>query len=187
MDPLELLARWGVALVFWITLAGRAGLPVPVEPFMICAGALAHNGELGLAPVLASAMAGCLVADHAWYVAGARKGRLLLAGLCRISMSPDTCVRKTDDLISRWGAPLLVVAKYIPGIALVAIPTAAASGLGYRRFLLYDVAGTALWIVPFVALGWVFSEQVRTVLDRGAHRGLHCGEVARAPVPSQAA
>ncbi|HXF77998.1 MAG TPA: VTT domain-containing protein [Usitatibacter sp.] len=165
MDPLELLARWGVPLIFGITLAGRAGLPVPVEPFMICAGALVRNGDLGLAAVLVAAIAGCLVADHAWYAAGMWKGRALLAGLCRISLSPDTCVRKTDDLISRYGAALLVVAKYIPGIAMVSIPTAAASGLSYRRFLLYDVAGCVLWIVPFVGAGWVFGNQVRAALD----------------------
>lgn len=171
MDPFDLLARWGAWLLFGISLAGRAGLPVPVEPFLICAGALVGDGTLGLGATLFAAMAGCLVGDHAWYAAGRWRGRALLAGICRISISPDTCVRKTDDMIVRYGPALLLVAKYIPGIATVAIPTAAASGLSYRRFLVNDVAGSALWCGPLVALGWIFGREVRALLEVAARWG----------------
>ncbi|HEX3062728.1 MAG TPA: VTT domain-containing protein [Usitatibacter sp.] len=171
MDPFDLLARWGAWLLFGITLAGRAGLPVPVEPFLICAGALAHDGTLGLSPVLVATMAACLLCDQAWYAAGQWRGRELLAGVCRVSISPDTCVRKTDDLISRYGAALLLVSKYAPGISLVAVPTAAASGLAYRRFVLYDAAGCALWCGPLVAAGWIFSREVRALLEAMARWG----------------
>ena len=171
MDPFDLLARWGAWLLFGISLAGRAGLPVPVEPFLICAGALVGDGTLGLGAALFAAMMGCLLGDHAWYAAGRWRGRALLAGICRISISPDTCVRKTDDMIVRYGPALLLVAKYIPGIATVAIPTAAASGLSYRRFLVNDVAGSALWCGPLVGLGWIFGREVRALLDIAARWG----------------
>ncbi|HEX4333320.1 MAG TPA: VTT domain-containing protein [Usitatibacter sp.] len=172
MDPFDLLARWGVWLIFGVTLAGRAGLPVPVEPFLVCAGALVGDGTIGLAAVLSAAMASCLLADHAWYAAGRWRGRALLAGVCRVSLSPDTCVRRTDDLILRYGPALLLVARYIPGIATVAIPTAAASGLSYRRFLAYELAGSALWCGPLVALGWIFGREVRALLDIAARLGI---------------
>jgi len=80
-------------------------------------------------------------------------------------------VRKTDDLISRYGAALLLVSKYAPGISLVAVPTAAASGLAYRRFVLYDAAGCALWCGPLVAAGWIFSREVRALLEAMARWG----------------
>jgi len=172
MDPFDLLARWGVWLIFAVTLAGRAGLPVPVEPFLVCAGALVGDGTIGLAAVLSAAMASSILADHAWYAAGRWRGRALLAGVCRVSISPDTCVRKTDDMILRYGPALLLVARYIPGIATVAIPTAAASGLSYRRFLVYEVAGSALWCGPLVALGWIFGREVRALLDIAARLGV---------------
>ena len=172
MDPFDMLARWGVWLIFGITLAGRAGLPVPMEPFLICAGALVGDGTLGLAAVLFSSMAACLIADDAWYVAGRWRGRRILAGVCRLSISPDTCVRNTDDMISRYGPALLLVAKYIPGVATVAIPTAAATGLPYRRFAFYNVAGCALWCGPLVALGYIFGREVRALLDVAARWGV---------------
>jgi len=171
MDPFDLLARWGAWLLFAITLAGRSGLPFPVEPFLICAGALASAGTLGPGAVLFAAMAGCLIGDHALYAAGRWRGRKLLAGICRISISPDTCVRRTDDMILRYGPALLLVAKYLPGVSTVAIPTAASSGLSYRRFLAYDAAGSALWCGPLVGVGWVFSREVHALLDLLARLG----------------
>jgi membrane protein DedA with SNARE-associated domain len=171
MDPFDLLARWGAWLIFGITLVGRAGLPVPMEPFLICAGALVGDGTLGLAAVLFASMSACVIADDAWYVAGRWRGRRVLAGICRLSISPDTCVRNTDDMISRWGPALLLVAKYIPGVATVAIPTAAATGLRYRRFVFYNFAGSALWCGPLVALGWIFGREVRALLEVAAQWG----------------
>ena len=97
--------------------------------------------------------------------AGRLRGRALLAGICRLSLSPDTCVRKTDDLIGRHGANLLLVAKFIPGVSAVAIPTAAAMGLAYWRFLLYDTAGSLAWCVAYVGAGMIFSREVQKLLD----------------------
>ena len=133
MDPLALLDRWGVVLVFAWVAVEQSGVPFPAPPLLIAAGAIAQEGQLRPEAVLVAAVAASLLADHAWFLAGRLRGRQLLAGICRLSLSPDTCVRKTDDLIARHGAPLLVFAKFIPGVSAVAIPTAAALGLSYRR------------------------------------------------------
>ncbi|MFZ3321397.1 MAG: VTT domain-containing protein [Usitatibacter sp.] len=171
MDLLELLARWDVALVFGAALAEQAGLPVPAAPILVAAGALAQSGGLRPEMVLLAAIAACLVSDHAWFLAGRRYGRGILAGLCRISISPDTCVQRTDDLIARHGAPLLLIAKFIPGVSAVAIPTAAAMGLSYRRFIFYDLMGVAAWSGVYVGAGMIFSTEVRRVLDAMAQVG----------------
>jgi membrane protein DedA with SNARE-associated domain len=171
MDVLELLARWDVALVFGAALLEQAGVPVAAGPILVAAGALAHSGGLRPELVFLGALAGCLISDHAWFLAGRRYGRHLLAGLCRVSISPDTCVQKTDDLIARHGAPLLLVAKFIPGVSAVSIPTAAAMGLAYRRFILYDAAGCMFWCGAYVGAGMIFSTEVRRVLDAMAQVG----------------
>ena len=171
MDPLYYLARWGVGVVFAAVLAEQAGLPVPSVPVLVAAGALAQDGTMRPELVLLAAFAACLTADHAWFIAGRLRGRALLAGICRISLSPDTCVRKTDDLIARHGASLLMVAKFVPGISAVAIPTSAAMGLRYRRFLLYDAIGCAAWCGAYTGLGMIFGREVRDVLDALASVG----------------
>ena len=165
MDPLALLIRWDVAFVFCAVLAEQAGLPFPSGAILVAAGSLAQVGDLRPDAVLLSAVAACLIADHAWFLAGRWRGRRLLAGICRISLSPDTCVRRADDLIARHGPALLLVSKFIPGVSAVSIPTAAAMGLSYRRFVFYDGCGCLLWSSTYLGAGMIFSAQVQRVLD----------------------
>jgi membrane protein DedA with SNARE-associated domain/rhodanese-related sulfurtransferase len=165
MEPLGMITRWGIALVFGSVLLEHGGLPVPAAPILLGAGALAQQDVLRAEYVLLAAFAACLAADHFWFLLGRRLGRRLLAGVCRLSLSPDTCVRKTDDLIMRHGTPLLLVAKFIPGVSAVAIPTVAAMGLSYRRFLLFDSLGSLLWCGTYVGAGMIFSREVNRVLE----------------------
>ena len=165
MDPIDLLTRWGVGLVFASVLAEQAGLPLPAAPILVSAGALAQDGTMRPEAVLAAAFLACLIADHAWFIAGRLRGRHLLAGLCRISLSPDTCVRRTDDLIMRYGASLLLVAKFVPGVSAVAIPTAAAMGITWRRFAVFDTIGAFAWSASYVGIGMIFGREVRRLLE----------------------
>lgn len=165
MDPMLLLAQWGLVLVFASVLLEQAGLPVPAPPILIGAGALAAEGSLHPVAVLAAGVSACVLADHAWFLAGRRHGRRVLAGICRLSISPDTCVRRTDDLIGRHGAALLLVAKFVPGVSAVSIPTAAAMGVPYRRFLFFDGLGSLLWAGSYVAAGMIFHREVSRLLE----------------------
>ncbi len=175
MDLLALLDRWGLALVFGWVLLEQSGVPLPASPILVTAGALAQEGALRPEWVLGCALAASLIADHAWFAAGRYRGRALLGTICKLSLSPDTCVRRTDDMIVKYGAPLLLFAKFIPGVSAVAIPSAAAMGLPYRRFVLYDAAGALIWSGAYVGLGMIFSREVQRVLDaleRYGGRGL---------------
>lgn len=165
MDLIELLKHWDVPLVFAAVLLEQAGLPLPAAPILVIAGALAASGAMRPDAVLLTAVAGALVADHGWFLLGRRYGRRLLATVCRLSLSPDTCVRRTDDLIGRHGAALLLVAKFIPGVSAVAIPTASAMGLSYRRFLLYDGLGCLLWSGAYIGGGVIFSREINRALE----------------------
>jgi membrane protein DedA with SNARE-associated domain/rhodanese-related sulfurtransferase len=165
MDLISLLAQWGIPLVFAAVLLEQAGLPVPAPPVLVAAGALAAAGAMRPEAVLGAAVAAGLLADHLWFLLGRRYGRRLLAGICRLSLSPDTCVRKTDDLIGRHGPALLLVAKFVPGVSAVAIPTSAAMGLGYRRFIVYDGIGCLLWSGVYVGAGVIFSREITRLLD----------------------
>jgi membrane protein DedA with SNARE-associated domain/rhodanese-related sulfurtransferase len=164
MDFVTLLIEWGVPLVFAAVVLEQIGLPLPAPPILVAAGALAADGAMRPELVLLSAFGACLLADHIWFASGRRFGRRLLSGICRLSLSPDTCVRKTDDLIGRHGPAVLLVAKFIPGVSAVAIPTAAAMGLAYRRFVLFDSVGALLWSGVYVGAGVIFSREVTRML-----------------------
>jgi len=166
MDLVDLVIRFGIPLVVFAVLVEQGGLPLPAAPLLVVSGALADVGMMRADVLLGTAVVACLAADHVWFWLGRSQGRKVLATVCRMSLSPDTCVRQTDDLTRKHGPPLLVVAKFIPGVSAVAIPSSAASGLSYRRFIAFDILGALAWSGAYVGAGMIFSRQVNLVLDR---------------------
>src|SRR3982751_6032878 len=98
----DLLREFGIAFVFLNVVVEQGGLPIPAVPTMIIAGALmAAQGHAALASLIAAAVAGALVADTFWFFMGRRIGMSVLRVLCRVSLSPDSCVRQTESIFQR--------------------------------------------------------------------------------------
>lgn len=163
-ELVDLISRYGVALVFLSVLVEQIGLPVPAVPILVVAGSLAAVGQMGLPGILLAALAACVLSDVAWYLAGRYWGSRALRVLCWISLSPDSCVHQSELRFERWRGKVLVFAKFVPGLSLVAPPLVGALGLRWRAFLLFDCLGALLWAVLFIALGYVFAPQVDQLL-----------------------
>ena len=172
---LTLVEQYGLWLVFANVLALQCGLPVPAYPTLIVVGAVSARGDITIAQVMAVSTIASLIADFAWYCAGARHGRRVLRLMCRLSLSPDSCVRQTENIYERWGAPSLVVAKFVPGFAAVATSMAGMVRTPLASFALFDTIGALLWTGAAVALGWLFRDAVNdilAVLSQAGHWGL---------------
>jgi len=161
---ITLIEHYGLALVFVNVLMLQAGLPVPAYPTLIVTGALAARSPYTLPGLVATAVAASVVADVGWYMVGRRFGGRVLKTLCRISLSPDTCVRQTETIFTRWGAPSLAVAKFIPGFASVATAMVGIVRLAPWRVVLFDAIGAGLWSGVAIAIGYIFRDAVNDVL-----------------------
>ena len=122
-------------------------------------------------PIFAVAVVATLVADLLWFAGGRRFGAAMLRLICRVSLSPDSCVGTTRRIYMRWGAPSLIFAKYVPGLAAVATTLAGETRIPIGRFALYDGIGAALWAAGAVALGVIFHEAIDAVLEELAVLG----------------
>lgn len=163
-EIITLITSYGLFLVFLNVLVEQAGLPLPAMPTLVVAGALAASERLPVVGVVLVALLACLLSDLAWYALGRRLGSGVLRTLCRISLSPDSCVRQSELRFHRWGGQVLLVAKFVPGLSTVAPPMVGALGLGLRRFLLFDAVGALLWIGLATGLGYLFATQVDELL-----------------------
>jgi membrane protein DedA with SNARE-associated domain/rhodanese-related sulfurtransferase len=168
---IELVQQYGVAFAFVNVLLLQAGLPVPAYPTLIVTGALAARSPYTLAGLLLAAVAASTLGNLAWYFAGRRLGGRVLKTLCRVSLSPDSCVRQTESIFERFGAPSLMFAKFIPGFASVATAMAGVVRIPLWRFVVFDAIGAALWAGVALALGYVFRDAVNQVLDVLAELG----------------
>jgi membrane protein DedA with SNARE-associated domain/rhodanese-related sulfurtransferase len=162
----------GVLALSLLVFVKRMGIPVPALPFLLLAGARgASDGVYALSVLLAASLAAVL-ADAIWFVAGRRHGRSVLALVCRISVSPGSCIRKSELAFARRGAMTVLLAKFIPGVAGLAPPLAGALGMRSASFAVLNGAGTVLWVGSGIAGGLVFHRQlmqaVRTLQDMGA-------------------
>ena len=168
---IELITQYGLAFVFVNVLAAQAGLPLPAVPTLILTGALLGVGNYSTASLLGVAVLASVIADSGWYLAGTRLGRPVLRLMCRISLSPDACVRQTENIYSRFGPPSLMVAKFIPGFAAVATALSGAVRTPYLTFLVFDAIGAAIWAGVAIGVGSLFSDAVEGLLDTLARLG----------------
>ncbi|MBU6247182.1 MAG: DedA family protein/thiosulfate sulfurtransferase GlpE [Xanthomonadaceae bacterium] len=162
---IALIAHYGLVVVFFNVLAEQAGVPVPAVPTLVVAGALAAGDRLPPAGVLLAALAASLISDTGWYLAGRRFGGGVMRTLCRISLSPDSCVKQSELRFQRWRGRMLLVAKFVPGLSTVAPPLVGAMGLRPGAFLLLDGLGSLLWAGAAVLVGYLFAPQVDRVID----------------------
>jgi membrane protein DedA with SNARE-associated domain/rhodanese-related sulfurtransferase len=152
-----------VTVVFVNVLLQQLGLPVPAVPTLLLAGSLAATpGHLG--QVLAAAIVASVIADWLWYRAGRVFGYRALAGLCKLSINPASCVSQTEARFIRWGLSSLVVAKFIPGFSTVAPPIAGALRMHLPGFLLAAGAGACLWAGLALAAGWLLKDAVQAAI-----------------------
>ncbi len=163
--------RHGYALLFLWVLAEQGAIPVPSVPLLLAAGALIRAGRLHAPLAVGCCVAGALISDTIWFQLGRRRGRSVLRLMCRVSLEPDSCVRQTENAFLKYGMNSLLVSKFIPGLNAVAAPLAGNSKRPYRHFLAYDCAGASIWSASYLAIGYVFSEQLETAFGYASRMG----------------
>ncbi len=168
---IRLIAEYGLLAVFVNILVQQLGAPLPGYPLLLVTGALAARGELDVLALLGTAVAACMIADSTWYAIGRRAGRRVLRTLCRVSLSPDGCVRQTESIYTRFGPPSLLVAKFVPGFASVATALAGAMHIRCSAFLLFDALGALLWVGGGLGLGWLFAPAIEQIVGTLAQFG----------------
>jgi membrane protein DedA with SNARE-associated domain/rhodanese-related sulfurtransferase len=158
-----LITEYGLLIVTANVFVDQIGLPVPAMPTLILAGALATSA-LGLTSLYLAAVLACIVPDCVWFLVGRRYGMRVLKTLCRISLEPDSCVNQTQSRFERWGVNSLMIAKFVPGLAIIAPPLAGAMRIAWPRFLGLSAIGGAIWVGSGLAAGMLFKTQIQSVL-----------------------
>jgi membrane protein DedA with SNARE-associated domain/rhodanese-related sulfurtransferase len=159
----DFLVKHGAPVLLGVVFVEQMGLPLPAIPWMLAAGALAAAGNFNLPLGIALVVLACLVADLFWFYLGRYHGRQVMGFLCRIVIEPDSCVRRTENMFTRYGLWGVLVAKFVPGLSTMAPPLAGMSGVKAVRFAAVDTIGALLFGACFLGLGFIFKNQVEKV------------------------
>ena len=171
MDAADFYAVYDLPIIFGVVLVQQLGLPIPAFPLLILAGAQAFVDPAHGISALALSVLASMLGNYAWFRAGRRYGYRVLKAVCRMSLSADSCVRQTESAFERYGPGTLVIARFLPGLGMVAPPLAGGVGLETSTFLLFNGIGSVLWAAAGLALGWAFHAQIEALLDALAALG----------------
>jgi len=152
---LHLLGGHPYIALFTAGLLERIGIPLLLSPFLVAAGALAATGEVHFDAAMWATLLACVMGDALWYEAGRNRGDAVLAFLCRISLERDSCVRRSKGLFEKGVVRTLMLSKWLPGVSHIVPAVAGLVRVDRQRFLTINTLGSLLWIVAFLALGYI--------------------------------
>lgn len=167
----EFVVRHGEVIIFLYVFADQLGIPVPAVPGLLAMGALAAGGKINVALALMLSVGASLLADFIWYWLGRRRGDRVLRLLCKISLEPDSCVRRTENVFLRYGVRSLIFAKFVPGLSTIAPPLAGMIGVSLPRFAGYSALAALLWAGAWGGLGYFAGEALQQVTDQSGRVG----------------
>ena len=159
--PTDILLTYGYLLLFAWVLVEQLGIPLPATPVLLAAGALSVDGPFNFVLALALSVVATLIADVVWFFIGRRQGHRVLHLLCKLSLEPTTCVRRTQDSFARRRGTMLMFAKFVPGLGILAPPVAGENGMGFGAFLFFDGIGATLWAGTLLAAGRFFGDLLK--------------------------
>ena len=159
--PTHILLTYGYLLLFVWVLVEQLGVPLPATPVLLAAGALSAEHQISFPLALVAGLASSLTADTTWFFIGRRYGHHVLRILCKLSMEPTICVRRTQDSFGRRRGFTLMIAKFVPGLATLAPPVAGENGMPYLEFLFFDAIGASLWLTALLAVGRLFGDALK--------------------------
>jgi membrane protein DedA with SNARE-associated domain len=141
-------------------LLERTGFPLLLSPVLVGAGALAAAGGMRFDAGLWLALAACIAGDTLWFEMGSRRGNSVLSTLCRISLEPESCIRRSKNFFGKGAARTLLFSKWLPGLSHVIPAVAGLSGIDRGRFFIFNAAGSVLWIFALMLAGYLPVERM---------------------------
>ena len=161
------LGEWTYVLVgalAFLETAAFVGLVAPGELAVVFGGFAAGQGEIDAFLLAAIVWASAMAGDSTGYLFGRRLGRgWALHHGRRVKVTPER-FESAEGFFNRHGGKTIVVGRFIGFVRALAPFVAGASRMPYLRFLLASVAGSAVWVAAFVALGYVFWRSLDSAL-----------------------
>ena len=171
---MSFILEYGLLVLFVWVFVEQGGIPLPVAPLLLAVGALAASQQVSLPLALGLTVGASLLADLLWYAVGRRRGGQALGILCRVTLEPDFCVRRAQDLFLKHRLRSLLLGKFLPGVNPLVAGLAGVAGIGVARFVVYDIGSAALWAGAWTGLGYL----LRDVLEEATARISRLGEGA---------
>ncbi|MFD9096710.1 DedA family protein [Streptomyces collinus] len=160
-----LLDHYGYWAVGAVILVEDFGVPAPGETILLAAGVFAGAGRLDIYAVAAVAFAAAVLGDNIGYLIGRSGGRAFVHRWGRYVFLTPKRFQAAEEFFGRHGGKIVTVARFVEGLRQANGIIAGTSGMRWRRFLLFNALGAALWVGLWATLSYLVGDHITTVYD----------------------
>ncbi len=145
---------WAVGLALLIE---NAGIPVPGETILLIASFLAYSEhDLQLSWIIVVATIAATIGDNLGFAFGYYGGRPLFERYRAFFRIPETTLNRGENLFARYGAATVFFARFVFGMRIIAGPMAGVLRMPWRKFLVFNFLGAAVWVSVISSAGYLF-------------------------------
>jgi membrane protein DedA with SNARE-associated domain len=152
----DYLAHYGYWAVAAALLLENAGIPVPGETMLLLASFLAYSEHrLRLPYIILVGVFAATIGDNLGFLLGHYGGQSLLERYRKVPRV-DRTVMRAERLIQRYGSFAIFIARFIAGMRIIAGPLAGVLHMPWRKFVVFNFLGAAVWVTVISSVGYFF-------------------------------
>jgi membrane protein DedA with SNARE-associated domain len=157
------LDRWGYLAVAFLLFVEDFGVPAPGETVLIAASAYAGAGRLNIVAVGVVAFGAAVLGDNTGYAIGHFGGRTLVLRYGRYVRLTEERLSKAESFFTRRGGAIVTFARFIEGLRQANGIVAGTTGMHWRKFVLFNALGAALWVGTWTSVGYLAGGHIETI------------------------
>jgi membrane protein DedA with SNARE-associated domain len=158
------LARYGYGAVAGALLLENAGLPVPGETILLLASFAAYSEHrLQLDLIIVVGILAATAGDNLGFAIGFYGGRPLLERYRQVLHVRPAAIERGERLFERYGSRTIFFARFIAGLRIIAGPLAGVLRMPWRRFVVFNFLGAAVWVTVVAMVGYLFGRHWQEV------------------------
>jgi membrane-associated protein len=158
---LDLLRNAVVHYGYWAIgaalLLENAGVPAPGETILLLASFLAYSEhDLRLSWIIVVATIAATLGDNLGFALGLYGGRSLLTRYQSLFRIRNATLVRGEELFAKYGAVTVFFARFVFGMRIIAGPLAGVLRMPWRKFLIFNFMGAAVWVTVISGAGYLF-------------------------------
>lgn len=162
---LQGLVLYGLPVLFVTILFASTGLPLPATLLLLTAGSFVAQGDLDLWWVVGLTTGAAVLGDHVGYGIGRWGSERLLGRMSRWGGGAER-IQQAERLARRWGGIGVFLSRWLmTPIGPVINLTSGMARYPLPAFFCFDLLGEIVWVMLYVTLGRLFSDQVQTLSE----------------------
>ena len=158
--PLDHFGYWAVLL---LVMLEDFGVPVPGETILIAASVYAGAGRLNVIVVGIVGFVAAVIGDNIGFAIGHYGGRALVLRWGHYVRLTKERLDKAETFFNRHGVWIITIARFIEVLRQANGVVAGTTGVRWRRFLVFNALGAALWVGTWVSVGYLAGRHIDAI------------------------